>query len=333
MSLRLAVVGATGLVGETLLDILGSRKALPEALYLVASQQSAGEILDVGNKPFEVQSLEDFDFSLVDVAIFSAGEAVAKQYASKAIKAGCTVIDNSSAFRYDDDVPLVIPEVNGERLKTIVRPCVIANPNCSTIQMLMAIHPLRALAKLERIDVATYQSVSGAGRDALNELVMETRALLNMQSYTRKVFPKQIAFNMIPHIDAFQDNGYTREEMKMVWETRKIFADETIEVNPTAVRVPAFYGHAEVLHLRFASPVSAELATERLKKALGVKVLDRRKDGGYPTQVGDASGSDDVFVGRIRNDLNNPCGLNLWVVADNLRKGAALNALQIAERL
>lgn len=331
--MRLAIVGATGVVGETVLSILTEKKLSFTQLYLLASASSAGDSLDVDGKAYLIEDVADFDFSQADFALFVASNDVAKEYAQTAVAAGCTVIDNSSFFRNDKDVPLIVPEVNGELLKTLKLPALIANPNCSTVQMVMAIKPLHDVAKVKRINVATYQSVSGAGRAALQELVHETASLLNARSYKRQVFPKQIAFNTIPHIDDFQENGFTREEMKMVWETKKILNDDSIEVNPTAVRVPAFYAHAEALHLELEKPLTAKKARELLKRATGIKVLDRAKAGGYPTQVGDASGCDDVFVGRIRNGLDNPCHLNLWVVADNLRKGAALNAVQILQSL
>lgn len=331
--LRLAIVGATGVVGEMLLAILPEREIKVDELHLLASTNSAGDSLDCDGEAYMIEDVADFDFTTVDYAIFAASNEVAEKYAKKAIAAGCTVIDNSSHFRNEPNVPLIVPEVNEELLKNIKKPCLIANPNCSTIQMVVALGPLHKKAKLKRIDVATYQSVSGAGRDALQELAHETASLLGAQSYKRKVFPKQIAFNMIPHIDDFQENGFTREEMKMVWETQKILDDKTIEINPTAVRVPAFYAHGEAVHCEFEKPLLAADARKILKKSPGIKVIDRQKAGAYPTQVGDASGKDAVFIGRIRNGLNSDFCLNLWVVADNLRKGAALNALQILELL
>jgi len=258
---------------------------------------------------------------------------LSEKYAPKAVKAGCTVIDNSSAFRYDDDVPLIVPEVNGDLLGAVKKPLIIANPNCSTVQMVMVLKPIDDAVGIEKVNVATYQSVSGAGKEALEELVKETSYLLNGRSYDRKVFTKQIAFNCIPHIDRFEENGYTREEMKLVWETQKILGRSDLNVNPTAVRVPVFYGHAEAVHLELKKPLTVAKAEKLLKAMPGVSVMNARKDGTYPTQVGDASGNDNVFVGRIRKDISSKKGLNLWIVSDNLRKGAALNALQILDGL
>ena len=283
-------------------------------------------------RDYVVQDLERFDFSGVDIAFFSAGGSVSKVHAPRAAAAGAVVIDNTSEFRYDPDVPLVVSEVNPEKIAD--RPKgIIANPNCSTMQMLVALAPLHRRAGIERINVATYQSVSGAGRSALEELGKQTAAMLNFQSPEPVRFPVQIAFNVIPHIDVFLDNGYTKEEMKMVWETRKILGDESIQVNPTAVRVPVFYGHAEAVHIEFRERISAEEARALLRDAPGIELVDDAKPGGYPTPVTHAAGTDPVFVGRIREDISHPRGLALWVVADNIRKGAALNAIQIAEIL
>jgi aspartate-semialdehyde dehydrogenase len=243
------------------------------------------------------------------------------------------VIDNTSQFRYDDDIPLVVPEVNPGALASYRNRNIIANPNCSTIQMLVALKPIYDAVGIERINVATYQAVSGTGKEAIEELANQTASLLNGRPVETKVYPRQIAFNVIPHIDSFQDNGYTKEEMKMVWETRKIMGDERIQVNPTCVRVPVFYGHSEAIHIETRDKITAEQARKLLEAAPGIVVLDERQPGGYPTPVGDASGKDPVFVGRIREDISHPRGLNLWVVADNVRKGAALNSIQIAETL
>jgi len=243
------------------------------------------------------------------------------------------VIDNTSEFRYQDDIPLVVSEVNPEAIAHYTNKGIIANPNCSTMQMLVVLAPIHRAVGIERINVATYQSVSGAGRSGMEELGKQTAALLSFQEIKPVKFTKQIAFNVIPHIDDFQDNGYTKEEMKMVWETRKILGDDSIQVNPTAVRVPVFYGHAEAVHIETRDKITAAQARALLEKAPGVEVVDRREAGGYPTPVGDAAGNDAVYVGRIREDISHPRGLNLWVVADNIRKGAALNAVQVAEIL
>jgi aspartate-semialdehyde dehydrogenase len=279
-----------------------------------------------------VQDLEQYDFAGTDIALFSAGAKVSAAHAPRAATAGAVVIDNSSQFRYDADVPLVIAEVNPHAMKNRPRG-IIANPNCSTMQMITALAPIHRVAGIERINVATYQSVSGAGRSGLDELGRQTAQLLNFQKIKPTKFPYQIAFNLIPHIDEFQDNGYTKEEMKMVWETRKILEDDSIQVNPTAVRVPVFYGHAEAVHLETRDKITAQAARELLQNAPGVEVVDERVPGGYPTPVTHAAGNDPVFVGRIREDISHPRGLSLWIVADNIRKGAALNAIQLAELL
>jgi aspartate-semialdehyde dehydrogenase len=327
-----AVVGATGAVGQTMLSILAERKFPIEKLHVLASERSAGQhILFVGKKII-VEDLANFDPTGVDFALFSAGGSISKEYASKFAAAGAIVIDNSSAFRMDKDVPLVISEVNPDALNSIPRG-IVANPNCSTMQMLVAIAPIHRAVGITRINVATYQSVSGAGRSAMEELGRQTANILSFKEPNPERFPVQISFNLIPHIDDFLDNGYTKEEMKLVWETQKILADPTILVNPTAVRVPVFYGHSEAVHLETKTKISAVAARELLEKAPGVVVVDERKAGGYPTPVTHASGTDAVYVGRIREDVSMGNGLNLWVVSDNIRKGAALNAVQIAEIL
>lgn len=330
---NVAVVGATGAVGEAMIEILAERNFPIEELYALASERSVDKTVLFGNQPIIVQDLAEFDFANVDIALFSAGGAISAQYAPIAAAAGCVVIDNSSQFRYDDDVPLIIPEVNPDALELYSVRNIIANPNCSTVQMLVALKPIYDAVGIARINVATYQSVSGTGRKGINELVEQTAKLLNGQDSKPKVYPRQIAFNVIPHCDDFQENGYTREEMKMVWETHKIFADDSIQVNPTAVRVPVFYGHSEAIHLETRKKITAKEAKQILSKAPGVAVLDKQKAGGYPTAFHDAAGNDAVFVGRIREDISHPLGLNLWVVSDNIRKGAALNAVQIAELL
>ena len=327
---NVAVVGATGAVGEVMLSILAERKFPVSEVVALASERSAGGSVKFGEQDIVVQDLASFDPAGIDIALFSAGGDTSKQYAPKFAAAGAVVIDNSSAFRYDDDVPLVVSEVNPEAAKQRPRG-IIANPNCSTMQMLVALAPLHREYGIERINVATYQSVSGAGRSALEELGRQTGALLNFQDADPQRFPVQIAFNLIPHIDDFQDNGYTKEEMKLVWETRKILGDDSIQVNPTAVRVPVFFGHSEAVAIETRKKVTPEAARALLEQSPGVEVVDERKAGGYPTPVTHASGNDAVYVGRIREDFSHPRGLNLWIVSDNIRKGAALNAVQLAE--
>jgi aspartate-semialdehyde dehydrogenase len=328
-----AVVGATGAVGECMLDILAARRFPVGKVYALASERSAGRTVAFGRQELEVENLADFDFGKVQIGLFSPGASVSAIYAPIAGKAGCVVIDNTSQFRYDDDIPLVVPEVNPEAIAQYRNRNIIANPNCSTIQMLVALKPIYDAVGITRINVATYQAVSGTGKEAIEELVTQTANLLNGRPVEAKVYPKQIAFNVLPHIDSFQENGYTKEEMKMVWETRKIMGDDSIQVNPTCVRVPVFYGHSEAVHIETRDKISAAEAQRLLAAAPGVVLLDERKPGGYPTPVGDASGKDAVFVGRVREDISHPRGLDLWVVSDNVRKGAALNSIQIAESL
>ena len=330
---NVAIAGATGAVGEVLIDLLETRDFPIDTLHLLASSRSAGTSVNFAGKRITVSAIDDFDFSQAHIGLFSAGGSVSAEYAPKAAAAGCVVVDNTSHFRRDDDIPLVVSEVNPEAIAGYTKRNIIANPNCSTMQMLVALKPIHDAVGIERINVATYQAVSGTGKSAIEELASQTARLLNAQTIESKVYPKQIAFNVLPHIDTFQDNGYTREEMKMVWETQKILGDATIKVNPTCVRVPVFHGHAEAVHIETKAPISADVATQLLEQAPGIVVMDKREDGGYPTPVGDAAGTDPVFVGRIRNDISHPNGLNLWVVADNLRKGAALNSVQIAEEL
>ncbi|MEZ5477601.1 MAG: aspartate-semialdehyde dehydrogenase [Thiolinea sp.] len=328
-----AVVGATGAVGETMLAILAERKFPVGKVYALASERSVGKEVSFGNKTLEVEDLASFDFSKVQIGLFSPGASVSAVYAPKAAAAGCVVIDNTSQFRYDDDIPLVVPEVNPHAIAAYKNRGIIANPNCSTIQMLVALKPLHDAAKITRINVATYQAVSGTGKEAIEELASQTAALLNGKPVESKVYPKQIAFNALPHIDVFMDNGYTKEEMKMVWETRKIMEAPEIQVNPTAVRIPVFFGHSEAVHIETEKKLSAEQARDILEKAEGIVVVDDRADGGYPTAVTEGANNDPVYVGRIREDISHPTGLNLWIVADNVRKGAALNSIQIAEEL
>lgn len=328
-----AVVGATGAVGEAMLEILHQRNFPVGKVYALASERSAGSTVQFGNKSLIVEDLAEFDFSKVQVGLFSPGASISEIYAPKAAAAGCVVIDNTSQFRYDDEVPLVVPEVNPEAIAGYTRKGIIANPNCSTIQMLVALKPIYDAVGISRINVCTYQAVSGSGKPAMDELAKQTAALLNGRPVEAEVYPKQIAFNVLPQIDVFMDNGYTKEEMKMVWETRKILGDNSIQVNPTAVRVPVFFGHSEAVHLETRDKITAEQAMALYEKAPGIVLLDERKDGGYPTAVTEASGHDPVYIGRIREDISHTNGLNLWVVADNVRKGAALNSVQIAEVL
>jgi aspartate-semialdehyde dehydrogenase len=328
-----AVAGATGAVGETMMSILEQRNFPVGKLYPLASSRSAGSKIRFKGQSVTVENLEDFDFSKVQIGLFSPGASVSKIHAPRAAAAGCVVVDNTSQFRQDADIPLIVPEVNPERIVDYKARGIIANPNCSTIQMLVALKPIYDAVGIERINVATYQAVSGTGKEAIEELAAQTAALLNGKPISAQVYPKQIAFNVLPHIDVFMDNGYTKEEMKMVWETRKIMGDERIQVNPTTVRVPVFFGHAEAVHIETRTKISAEDARELLNKAPGVVVIDTREAGGYPTPVTEAAGNDPVYVGRIREDISHPRGLNLWIVADNVRKGAALNAVQIAEIL
>jgi aspartate-semialdehyde dehydrogenase len=330
---NVAVVGATGTVGETMLSILAERNFPVRSVYAVASSRSAGTRVEFKGECLRVQDLEAFDFKGVDIALFSPGAGVSKIYAPKAAAAGCIVIDNTSQFRYEKEVPLVVPEVNSHALAAYKNRGIIANPNCSTIQMVVALKPIYDEVGIDRINVCTYQSVSGTGKDGIEELATQAASLLNGKPIQSTVYPKPIAFNVLPHIDEFQESGYTKEEMKMVWETQKIMEDETIKVNPTAVRVPVFYGHSEAIHLETKERISAKRARELLNAAPGVTVVDERAAGGYPTAVTEGAGHDTVYVGRIREDISHARGLNLWVVSDNVRKGAALNSIQIAEIL
>ena len=330
---NVAVVGATGAVGETMLSILQERNFPVENIYALASSRSAGSTIRFNGKTVVVEELEKFDFKGVDIGLFSPGASVSKIHAPRAAEAGCVVVDNTSEFRYVDDIPLVVPEVNPHAIADYKNKGIIANPNCSTIQMMVALKPIHDAATIERINVCTYQAVSGTGKEAIEELAKQTAELLNGRPAVCEVYPKQIAFNAIPQIDDFQDNGYTKEEMKMVWETRKIFEDDAIQVNPTAVRIPVFFGHSEAIHIETSKKLSAEDVKKLLGNMPGIKVLDEHRDGGYPTAVSEAAGTDPVFVGRIREDISHPKGINLWVVSDNVRKGAALNSVQIAEIL
>ena len=325
------VLGATGLVGKTIIEILEQRDFPINKLYPLASARSAGEFIDFNGESIEVLDADNFDFSQAQIGFFSAGGSISAKYAPIAGEAGCIVIDNTSEFRYEPDVPLVVPEVNPEALVDYRNRNIIANPNCSTIQMMVALKPIYDAVGIERINVCTYQSVSGGGKSAMDELAKQTADLLSGKPVEPKAFSRQIAFNVIPQIDSFEDNGYTREKMKMVWETKKILGDENILVNPTAVRVPVFFGHGESLHIETSSPISAEEVKSILSQAEGVVVCANDED--FPTQIGDASGKDETFVGRIREDISHPNGINMWIVADNVRKGAATNSIQIAELL
>jgi aspartate-semialdehyde dehydrogenase len=333
-SFRVAVVGATGLVGETMIRVLEERKFPISELHALASNRSLGRSVEYLGRSKAVEELATFDFTRADIGLFSAGASVSAEFAPKAAEAGCIVIDNTSQFRYDDDIPLVVPEVNAHAIAQYRTRGIIANPNCSTIQMLVALKPIHDAVRIERINVATYQSVSGAGKEAVEELATQTQALLTGRPIDKpQQIAKQIAFNCVPQIDVFQDNGYTKEEMKMFWETQKILEDPEIRVNATCVRVPVFFGHSEAVHIETQRKISAPEARALLEKAPGVTVLDQRKPGGYPTAVTEAANHDTVYVGRIREDMSHANGLDLWIVSDNIRKGAATNSVQIAEIL
>ena len=330
--LSVAIAGATGLVGKEMAAILAERAFPVRNLAALASDRQSGRRITFDGQEHDVLNLADFDFSDYDIALFSAGSKVSAEYAPRAAQAGCLVVDNSSHFRYDDDVPLVVAEVNPQHLAELPRG-IVANPNCSTMQLMVALKPLHDEAALERLIVSTYQAVSGAGSKAIEELSRQSAALLSGQRSEAKVFTDTIAFNVIPHIDSFEDNGFTREEMKIAWETRKILAADDIKVAATAVRVPVFHGHSAAVYIETRDPLSAFDARELLAAAPGVRVIDRNDDGGYPTPLSHAAGKDEVLVGRIRDDYHISNGLHLWIVADNLRKGAALNAVQLAELL
>jgi aspartate-semialdehyde dehydrogenase len=333
MGYRVAVVGATGNVGREILNILAERQFPADEVAAIASAASTGNIIDFGDsgQELKVRNLEHFDFAGWDMALFAAGSEVSKVYAQKAATAGCTVIDNSSLFRMDPDVPLIVPEVNSEALAGYTRKNIIANPNCSTAQLVVALKPLHDAAKLKRVVVATYQSVSGAGKRGMDELFEQSRNIFVGDANEPQFFTKQIAFNVIPHIDVFLDDGSTKEEWKMVVETKKIL-DPSIKVTATCVRVPVFVGHSEAVNIEFENEISADQARDILREAPGVMVVDKRENGGYVTPV-EAVGEYATYVSRIREDSTVDNGLSLWVVSDNLRKGAALNAVQIAELL
>ncbi|GGP59313.1 aspartate-semialdehyde dehydrogenase [Shewanella saliphila] len=328
---NVVVLGASGAVGQTMIEILEQRNFPVAKLFPLASSRSAGETVSFHGKQVEILDVETFDWSQAQIGFFSAGGDVSAKWAPIAGDAGCVVIDNTSHYRYDIDVPLVVPEVNPEAIADFRNRNIIANPNCSTIQMLVALKPIYDAFGISRINVATYQSVSGTGKKAIEELAGQCAKLLQGLPAEPSVYPKQIAFNVLPQIDVFMENGYTKEEMKMVWETQKIFGDDEIVVNPTAVRVPVFYGHSEAIHIETLQPVDAEDVKAVLRNAPGVELFE--SDDEYPTAVTEAAGNDPVYVGRIRKDISHSHGINLWVTADNIRKGAALNSVQIAEIL
>ncbi|WP_299807547.1 aspartate-semialdehyde dehydrogenase [uncultured Shewanella sp.] len=328
---NVVVLGASGAVGQTMIEILEERNFPVANLFPLASSRSAGNTVSFHGKQVEILDVDTFDWSQAQIGFFSAGGDVSAKWAPIAAENGCVVIDNTSHFRYDIDVPLVIPEVNPEAIADFRNRNIIANPNCSTIQMLVALKPIYDAYGISRINVATYQSVSGSGKQAIEELAGQCAKLLQGLPVEPKTYPKQIAFNVLPQIDKFMDNGYTKEEMKMVWETQKIFGDDNIVVNPTAVRVPVFYGHSEAIHLETLQPVDAEDVKSVLRGAEGVELFEGDED--YPTAITEGAGTDPVYVGRVRKDISHDNGINLWVVSDNIRKGAALNSVQIAEVL
>lgn len=331
MGFKVAVVGATGNVGREMLDILAERDFPADEVVAVASRRSQGTECSFGDKTLKVKALDHYDFSDVDICLMSAGGAVSKEWSPKIAAAGAVVIDNSSAWRMDPDVPLIVPEVNADAVKGFAKKNIIANPNCSTAQLVVALKPLHDKARIKRVVVATYQSVSGAGKDAMDELFSQTKAVFTVDEVEAKKFPKRIAFNVIPHIDVFMDDGYTKEEWKMVVETKKIL-DAKIKLTATCVRVPVFVGHSEAVNIEFENPITADEARAILRSAPGCIVIDKREPGGYVTPY-ESVGEDATYISRIREDATVENGLSLWVVSDNLRKGAALNAVQIAEVL
>ncbi len=329
---NVAILGATGAVGEVMLQILEQRKFPVDQLFLLASSRSAGGRLPFRGKQVLVQDAVGFDWSKADIGLFSAGAKVSAEFAPRAAETGCVVIDNTSQFRYDDEIPLVVPEVNPQRIADYTRHGIIANPNCSTIQMLLALKPIADAVGIERVVVSTYQAVSGAGKRAIEELGQQTMALFRHEDAVTEVFPKRIAFNCLPQIDVFQDNGYTKEEMKMLWETRKILEIPDLALTATCVRVPVFYGHSEAVNVVTQKAITIESLRTLLEKAPGVTVVDNQEKGLWPSAL-DAAGQDTTYVGRIRADCSHERGINFWVVSDNIRKGAALNSIQIAEFL
>jgi aspartate-semialdehyde dehydrogenase len=331
MGYNVAVVGATGNVGREMLNILAERSFPADEVVALASRKSQGVEVSYGDRTLKVKALEHHDFSTTDICLMSAGSVVSKEFSPKIAAQGAVVIDNSSAWRYDSDVPLVVPEVNADALSGFRKRGIIANPNCSTAQLVVALKPLHDKAKIKRVVVATYQSVSGAGKDAMDELFSQTKAVFQLGEIETKKFPKRIAFNLIPEIDVFMEDGYTKEEWKMVVETKKIL-DPKIKLTATCVRVPVFISHSEAVNIEFEEPITADEAREILRSAPGCLVIDSREPGGYVTPY-EAAGEDATYISRIREDATVENGLAMWVVSDNLRKGAALNAIQIAESL
>src|SRR5712672_946784 len=331
MGYKVAVVGATGNVGRAMLDILAERTFPADEVVALASRRSQGTEVSFGNKTLKVKALEHYDFSDIDICLMSAGSPVAKEWAPKIAAAGAVVIDNSSCWRYDADVPLIVPEVNAEAIVDFRKRGIIANPNCSTAQLVVALKPLHDKATIKRVVVSTYQSVSGAGKEAMDELFSQTKAVFTVSEIESKKFPKRIAFNIIPQIDVFMEDGYTREEWKMMAETKKIL-DPKIKLSATCVRVPVFVGHSESVNVEFKEPISVAEAHEILRKAPGCIVVDTHEPGGYVTPY-ECAGEDATYISRVREDATVENGLTFWCVSDNLRKGAALNAIQIAECL
>jgi aspartate-semialdehyde dehydrogenase len=331
MGFKIAIAGATGNVGREMLNILEERGFPADEVVALASRRSVGTEVSYGDRTLKVRALDTYDFSDTDICLMSAGGSVSKEWSPRIGRQGCVVIDNSSAWRYDADVPLIVPEVNGDAIEGFTRRNIIANPNCSTAQMLVALKPLHDAATIRRVVVATYQSVSGAGKEGMDELFEQTRAVFVADPVTNKKFTKRIAFNVIPHIDVFMEDGQTKEEWKMVAETKKML-DPKIKVTATCVRVPVFIGHSEAVNIEFEKPITADEAREILREAPGCLVVDKREDGGYVTPL-ESAGEDATYISRIREDPTLDNGLNMWIVSDNLRKGAALNAVQIAELL
>jgi aspartate-semialdehyde dehydrogenase len=331
MGFKVAVVGATGAVGREMLQILAERAFPADEVVPLASRRSQGVEVSYGDKTLKVKALEHFDFSATDICLMSAGAAVSKEWSPKIVAEGAVVIDNSSCWRYDSDVPLIVPEVNADAVAGFRKKGIIANPNCSTAQLVVALKPLHDHARIKRVVVATYQSVSGAGKEAMDELFAQTKAVFTIDEVEPKKFSKRIAFNVIPHIDVFMDDGFTKEEWKMVVETKKIL-DPKIKVVATCVRVPVFVGHSEAVHIEFEEPISADEARNILRNAPGCLVIDKREPGGYVTPY-ESVGEDATYISRVRDDPTVDNGLAMWIVSDNLRKGAALNAVQIAESL
>ncbi|MXZ55833.1 MAG: aspartate-semialdehyde dehydrogenase [Gammaproteobacteria bacterium] len=329
----IAIVGATGVVGGMLIELLEQRRFPTDQLHLLASERSSGQRFSFRGSYLRVQALEDFDFAGIDIAFFTAGSEISALYVPRATANGAIVVDNTSKYRLEPNIPLVVPEINADQTERGLQTRIVANPNCSTIQMVVALNPIHNEVGIKRITVSTYQSVSGAGTRAIEELAMQTANVLNAKTITSEVAPVQMAFNVIPQIGEFQENGFSEEEMKMVQETQKIFDDPNIEINPTCVRVPIFFGHSLALHVETRRKIQVADVRRLLIDAPGVELVDSNADGGYPTPVTHATGQNEVFVGRVRADLSAANGLNLWVVSDNSRKGAALNSLQIAEEL